>query len=580
MSLPPLPVPPLDESLSRLLRTYSALAAPEELAEAEQTVADFRRGVGQALQQELEEFADHEYAAGRSWLTREWDRQYMAVRDPLTLSSNAVFALALTAQDTGDPAARTAETIHRIAAVHLTEARGETETEVDPRGNALTMEMWRCLAGGTRHPQHDVDTVETGDQEAANREIGILRDGRLFTLTISDDYGRPHGTTELAESLAPIMGSETEPSEPGFAAPSVLGGARLAPLLDDMLTDDHNAATYRRLQNLLFTVTLHSGPEDDAAEQLRTFLTEPGRIWVHKPLSYQFDPQGGDVHVSAEHSVVDGGTLIEAVRRMQEITPADHGPLQTAPTPPQELTWRLTDDQRRAIDEGLEDYMASAAELRVDVLDLPRVRDEYLPFRMSTDGLQQLIMTIAQLITYGRVRSVYESVDMRQFRAGRTECLRPVTPEAVAFARALIADPHPEDTAALSAALVAALDAHRDWVKACKKGHGFDRHLAGLEMIARRHGTWHPLFDSPAVADVRTDLLSTTSLGTADQIVRYTFAPTVPQGFGIAYTQHPDRFEFTVSHLADQADRPDRFLSALEEAAQTLHDLIRRLPPV
>ncbi|MDO5493248.1 MAG: choline/carnitine O-acyltransferase [Nesterenkonia sp.] len=589
MTLPQLPVPPLDESLPRFLGTYSALAAPEDVAAAEQMVERFRAGPAETLQEDLERFAAAEHAEGRSWLTQEWDHQYMAVREPLTLSSSAAFELALRAETPGDAASRTAEIIHRIAVVHLTEARGETAPEIDPRGNELTMEMWRCLTGGIRHPQPHADDVVPGSADATDREIGVLHDGRLFALPISDHDGRPLGTARLAESLRHILHLGTTSSSAAqtgrsFAGPSALGSEDLAPLLDDMLTDAHNAETYCRLTDLLFTVTLTADAADGPAERLRTFLTEPGRIWVQKPLSYQIDvgaeddAEGDVVHVIAEHSAVDGGTLIEAVRRMQEVSPTVGSHPTTELNAPQELTWRLTDAQHRTIDQRLRAYRSEADALRVDVLRLPRIPDDQLPFRMSSDGLQQLIMTIAQLIAFDRVRSVYESVDMRQFRAGRTECLRPVTPEAVAFARALLTSQAGQAGESAQDDLVAALDAHRDWVKACKTGHGFDRHLTGLQMIARHRSLEHPFFDSAALDTVRTDLLSTTSLGTSDQIVRYTFAPTVSYGYGIAYTQHPDHFEFTVSHLTDRADRPEQLLGALTEAAQLLHDHIRGLP--
>ena len=113
----------------------------------------------------------------------------------------------------------------------------------------------------------------------------------------------------------------------------------------------------------------------------------------------------------------------------------------------------------------------------------------------------------AQHATYGRVRGVYEAVDMREYQAGRTECLRPVTPEAAAFVRAL------HEGHATEELFRAALDAHRGWVKACKSARGVDRHLLGLAMMAERTGETSAFFESPALAAVRHDFLSTTSIG-------------------------------------------------------------------
>lgn len=113
--------------------------------------------------------------------------------------------------------------------------------------------------------------------------------------------------------------------------------------------------------------------------------------------------------------------------------------------------------------------------------------------KFRADAMSQLILSIAQELTYGRIRAVYEAVDMREYKAGRTECLRAVTPEAVAFAQTLVrggrgngsddgADRSGscgDETAGESLAelLRAALDAHRNWVIGCKTGNGIDRHL-------------------------------------------------------------------------------------------------------
>lgn len=571
MPMAPLPVPDLDESLARFADTVSAIATPQEYDAAKAAISRFRVGRAEELQRTLELVAEREYDAGGSWLSREWSRGYLGTRGPLTLASNVGFELNLPDEAAGTGAERVAARIHRIAAVHITEARGETEQEIDGRGTAMSMAQWPSFNGGVRHPQPEVDTIIPCELDAAEREIGVLRAGRLFTLRVSDREGRPLGTRSLATGIARIVelaDGATGMSTLGFVDPSYLG-SDLADVLGTMLEDAHNALVYRRLSELLFTVTLTDEFADDA-EELRAVLVDPVRAWVNRPFSYQLSPNDGRVFMHAEHSVFDGGTLAEAVRRMQQVEP-DLGD-DLAPPEPMELTWRLDAAQRGTLREGLAVYRHRAAELRVEIVRVPRVPDDRLPFRMSADAQLQVMLNVAQQLTFGRVRSAYESVDMRAFQAGRTDCLRPVTPEATAFARRLIAgDAGPDD-------FVAALNAHREWVKACKTGRGFDRHFTGLAMIARHLGITEPFFDCDALTAVRTDLLSTTSLGTPDYVIRFTFPPTVPHGFGVAYTQYPDGFEFCVSYNAGRTEQPERFLANLPEAARLVNGFITGLP--
>jgi carnitine O-acetyltransferase len=190
---------------------------------------------------------------------------------------------------------------------------------------------------------------------------------------------------------------------------------------------------------------------------------------------------------------------------------------------------------------------------------------------MSLDALHQITLTVAQLLAFGRVRAVYESVDMRGFVGGRTECLRPVTSQAVAFAEAL------RDGAATAAQLEAMLAAHRAQVKACKSGDGFDRHLLGLQASAERLGLEDPFFSNADLAALRRDLLSTTSLGTPEQVIDYVFAPTVPEGFGVCYTPYPDALGFVVTYNEATAKAPEAFLAALEKSAELLRNFLRSL---
>ena len=57
------------------------------------------------------------------------------------------------------------------------------------------------------------------------------------------------------------------------------------------------------------------------------------------------------------------------------------------------------------------------ADIATRIVTVPHPPADQLPFRISADAAQQLILTIAQLLTYGRARGVYEAVDMREYRA-------------------------------------------------------------------------------------------------------------------------------------------------------------------
>lgn len=580
MPLPPLPVPSLEHTLTALHRAALALARPdhpEELERVErfrQSLAAFRQEAGPGLQTALDEHAAHERPLERAWFGDEWKNSYFAGRESLPLSTNVSFGLNL-AEETEDPIRAVATTIHRIVSVHLAYLRGQYPAQVNNRGQALDVGQLEVLAGGVRHPRVGGDGFRSATASSMGREVGIIVSGRLFAVTVSDAEGRPAGVEALTATLRQLLPHGTVPPRAedalGFTELSYLGSETLAPVLHDFHDDPDNAATYARLTDLMCTVTITDDGEQELAQRLSTVLLRPGLAWVYKPVSYQLDLGGGAPAIHMEHSMYDGGGVAEIVHQLQSVqVETGDG---AAPLPVDELTWRLGDELAASIHEGLSTYREQAARFRALEVVLPRIPQEDLPFRMSGDGLSQTVLTIAQLLAYGRVRSVYEAVDMRTFLGGRTEIMRPATLEAVTFARALVAGEATEDQ------FEDLLNAHRRWVKACKAGNGLNRHLLGLHLMARRQGLEETTFDQSELKKVQSDFLSTTSLGFPDQITGYTFEPTDPEGFGIAYTPRSGSITYLVSYVEGSADDPQAFIDALPEAGVLLHDFVKNLQP-
>lgn len=569
MSVKPLPVPELDATLDRFLATARPLLDDATYEETVQATRDFREQQGSEVQTGLEEFARDENAAGNSWLSEDWLSGYLMTRTSLPLTSNVGF------QITGDFGApglgRAAELVYRAASVHLQQVRGETPQEVDPRGNEISMEQWRCLEGGLRHPAVEVDEVTRPELSAADREIGVIHRGRLFAVPVSDQDGQPLSLRTVAESLRSVVdGAEaaTEPELP-FGTLSYLGSEKAAPLLEELTENPHNAEIYDRITRMIFMVNVLDA-QAEVIEHLEHSAFEVGHAWAYKPLTYEVCLADDWLAVHVEHSTVDGATILAAVARMQEVAIPEQ-PAATGIASPEPLTWELSDSLRSTLLDELAAYRRAAALHGVHRVFVPRPHKAELPFRISDDAAQQLIMLYAQLATYNRVRSVYEAVDMREYQAGRTECLRPVTAEAVEFVAALQAGE------ATLEQFQAALDAHRGWVKACKSAQGIDRHLLGLQYVAERSGVDTSFFANPGLTTMRRDFLSTTSIGGPEQIVRYAFAPTTPEGFGMTYTRLSDGYEFCINYRRDTSEDLEGFARNLTVAAEKLWEFVKRV---
>lgn len=603
MTPAPLPVPGLADTIDQVLRSASAVLSPEEFAELAQLADAFVSGPGPALQARLEAFAKQQEAAGSNWMAAAWTRLYLEDRGPLQTTTNVGFQLHVPHYQPGIDGI--VALIHQAAAVHLAEAAGATEPELGFRGAAISMEQFRCLNGGVRVPGRGCDSWQEARGGRADRSIGVLAHGRMWRVPLTGPNGQLRPAADLRAALEQICAAS--PGS-GFAELSALGSDELAGLFQEIDSPQHRA-TVSELREMLFMVSIiepdqlpapaagnsgtsgdgeHSSDTGGCAEiaLLRALTVIPGTAWAYKPITYQVGLTHSLVAAHIEHSMIDGATLTEAWRRViaapattapapeasaaEPSTPEPSTALPPRPEPPAaelcELTWALTDEQRSRVSRGVEQARERAQQIEAARVVIPRPFDEDQPFRSSSDARAQLIAQCAQQLTYGRIRGVYEAVDMREFQAGRTEALRSVTPESVEFAAALA------DGAATRDQLDAALGAHRAWVKRVKQGAGMDRHLLMLQESAQDPD---PFLSSPLLQRVREDFLSTSSLGGADQIIRFLFAPTCRGGFGVNYTMYSDRGEYLVTWRRGEAEQPHAFLQNLQRAGELFWAFVR-----
>ena len=562
--LKPLEVPPLEDTLDAYSRALDAVLSGEELNRAKAIVEDFLKGAGPKLDEQLRQRAAEREAAGTNWLHDEWYSGYLTVREPLPLSTNVGFQIALPKSDLPLGLDRAVEFIQRALVVHLQAASGDLPEDVDARGNRITLNQWFVYNGGIRHPQPHEDAIQACTLGPENREIGVFVNGRLFALPVTDGAGKPASAQALRVGLQEIQHRATKPADLDFNLASLLGSGVLSEIFPRFLAHSNNKTIYDRLRNMLFTVELLDDAGATDTERIRKATFTPRGAWAYKPLSYQISLRDEWIAVHVEHSCQDGATLVTAINRMQSLELPGETSEELRALAPTPLTWTLDATTTARLKDRVAEFAQQADKYTAEIITVPLNQPEEMPFKVSRDASAQLTMHIAQQLTYGRVRAVYEAVDMREFRAGRTECLRAATPEAVTFAQKLV------DGTATQDDLLAAVNAHRGWVKRCKSGNGFDRHIQMMATIDDSD----PFFTDAAVTAARRDFLSTTSIGGADQIVRYCFAPTLPEGFGISYTPLPEDGEFCVSWNVDTAEKPEEFKANLTKASEMFWEFL------
>ena len=239
----------------------------------------------------------------------------------------------------------------------------------------------------------------------------------------------------------------------------------------------------------------------------------------------------------------------------------------------------------------------------------------------SPDAFVQMALQAAYYGMYGRLESQYEPAMTKTFFHGRTEAIRPVTPESVKFVRTFWAEnpPHVKIDA-----LRKACEKHVSITKQCARAQGFDRHLYALLCLWQRtmdgeeaspgspspvdtaaghsrtesnskglqdddnalspspvrnsHGNTAPL---PALfADAGWDKLNNTIISTSNcgnpALRHFGFGPTSGDGFGIGYIIKDTGLAVCTSSKHRQTTR---FVAAIEATLLEMRKLLRLATP-
>ncbi len=190
---------------------------------------------------------------------------------------------------------------------------------------------------------------------------------------------------------------------------------------------------------------------------------------------------------------------------------------------------------------------------------------------LSPDGFVQMAFQLTYFTLTGETASTYESVDTKRFLHGRTEAMRCVSEESVAFARGMRSRARRTDRA--EALLRAAIAGHRTTLQRCKEGRGVDRHLLGLRRMLEPGETSPELFTDKGYATLSRSVLSTSALPSSPGVALTCFGPVVDEGFGLSYTIHDDSVCCVVTNFDGLAGD---FAEELENSLLEMEELLAR----
>lgn len=565
--LPRVPLPTLEETADRFLAWCAPLLTPDELAETEAAVAQLLAPGSPAYALHADLVAYDARPDVASWLDDFWRDRYLGRRDRIALNANFFFLF----QDSELGQIERAAHLAASAVAFKATIDDETLPAAQLRGRPLSMHQNRFLFSATRIPGDPRDSSRNPYSDSwpgpsRERHVVILHRGAAIRLDVIAPDGRGYTATEIATGLRAAV-----QDGPGDGVGALTSKARAEWATSRAaLIEAGNAEVLDELERALFCVVLEDGtPESPLAASDQLLRGDAANRWFDKAVSLVVfaDGQAG---INGEHCNLDGTTVVEfldAILQAEPITGGDAVPAT------RRLEFVLDDALRADIDAARADYAAYAATTATSTLSVDFDAERAKALKCSPDAFAQMAFQLTHQRAKGHLGATYEAIATRAFRHGRTEAMRVVTPEVVAFVAAM-EDPA-ADAQTRRDAFRAAADAHVARAKECQVGLAPEQHLWELQLRQRRRGGGEPMavFDSPGWRIVRDDYLSTSAVPSAT--IQYSgFGATSEKCIGVSYEMLPDRFDLYLSTPSTVAEQMAVFARELPAVVRELEELL------
>lgn len=539
-SLPKLPVPTLEETAARYLKSVHPLLNATEFQTTTNAVKDFIKpgGIGSKLQEKL--IARREDPKHKNWIYEWWNAgAYLTYRDPV-VPYVSYFYSHRDDRRRRDPSKRAAAISTAVLEFRKQVVTGTLEPEYMKK-LPISMESYQWMFNGCRIPAKPADFPKKYVPEE-NPYILVIRKNQFFKV-LHDVDGKQLNTTELEQQFRRIYQlAETVPAVGILTSENrdIWTDAR------EVLIKAHpaNERSLEAIEAASFVVCLDDAAPVTLEERAHQYWHGDGaNRWFDKPLQFIVNDNGTSGFMG-EHSMMDGTPthrLNDYVNDVIFNSKLDFSDPSTRShlAEPSLIKFHLTPAVTAEIERATKDFHAviSAHELRVQAYQ-GYGKGLIKKFKCSPDAYIQMIIQLAYFKMYGKNRPTYESATTRRFQQGRTETCRSVSDDSVAFCKG-IADPAVDSTTAI-ALFRKAVNAHVEYISAASDGKGVDRHLFGLKKLLGEGEEVPAIYQDPTYSYSSHWFISSSQLS-SEFFNGYGWSQVVDDGWGIAYMINENR---------------------------------------
>ncbi|CAD5222141.1 unnamed protein product [Bursaphelenchus xylophilus] len=580
-----LPVPELKETFAKFLYFSRVLADKKDHNEAVRLVKEFLDSPkAKKLQNYLLERANNE----ENWLTPWWNEYgYLRYRKPLPIySSVGISAGRIEGRGEDARLEYTAKVIKVLTRFVIAAKKRELPAE-KYAGRPLDMDHHHRFFAATRIPKPECDELYTIEKfEDLEGHIVVVRRGHTFIMPVWDIHGKILSEPQLLKELKAIVKQSHSFNKKPINLVSSADRDTWATVYQRLRARYPNSL--KLYENALFVVGLDEpikpkpGQRHEDAHLLNGVHGHGSKHnsinrWQDK-FNMFFDTDGF-YGVLYEHTPADGAPLATVIETVYKtvIKEREQGFVETyendvVATPTQELVFKLTEEDEKAIEktaEGLEQLVAKVDCKYYNFEEFgKRVPKEA---KISPDSFIQIALQLGFYRLHKRHGNAYESASLRMFKNGRTETIRLPNEESKLFVETFINNQKQISDKELANLLNDACKAHKAYSDTCANGKGMDRHLFGLRIAANQTNTeLPPLFSCNAMTKLTAFDLSTSQVPMSTR-PRMIYAPLVDDGYGALY--NPGETSIDIGFSAFTTSKKSNLEAFAESVFQSLRDM-------
>ncbi|KAL5019965.1 hypothetical protein ScPMuIL_002857 [Solemya velum] len=316
-SLPRLPVPPLNDTLRKLVESLEPLYLdqPEKLDRLKEDVETFRTNLGPTLQRLL---------VFKSWwspnyITDWWEKYvYLKGRSPLPVNSNYYILDQSYYIPTHRQVSRAASVIYQTLLMKQRCDHEELQALRIRDTIPLCMAQYEKIYSSTRIPGDDIDEFKHYDA-SVSKHIVVVRRGIMYKLDMYDSHDKLLSAPILETTLQWIVDDaelhKDTLSEEERSLPALTGLERnvWAQTRRDFLSTGVNSESLHTLESSILVANLLSESCSDMSSSAKSLLHGDGRsIWFDKSFNLLFYANGR-CGFNCEHSYADAPVLAHVV---------------------------------------------------------------------------------------------------------------------------------------------------------------------------------------------------------------------------------------------------------------------------